>query len=238
MSDINSEGYATASTRKGFSGMQVLMFVLLAILLTAGITYWFVRTYVYAREFKPVELSVSEQQKLDSKLAAIGLQPTDVLPNANRGAPKPSDFDESGRLRPEIYTEEGASREIKLSERELNAMVASNLELARRFAVDLADDLASARIVVPVDPDFPILGGRTLRVNAGLELKYGAGRPSVILRGVSVMGVPVPNAWLGGLKNVDLIEQFGGDPGFWQAFADGIDAIEIRDGSLQGQLKE
>ena len=75
-------------------------------------------------------------------------------------------------------------------------------------------------------------------MNAGLELKYGAGQPSVILRGVSVMGVPVPNAWLGGLKNVDLVEQFGGDPGFWQAFADGIDAIEIRDGALHMLLKE
>lgn len=239
MSTTNSDLAAPTQARKrGFSGLQVLGIVFAVILVTAGLTYWFVRSYVYAREFKPVELSISEQTRLDSKLAAIGLAPEDVLPNANRRAPTAEDFDADGRLKPERYSEEGASRDIALSERELNALVASNPELARRFAVDLSDNLASARIVVPVDPDFPVFGGKTLRVNAGLELKYGNARPIVILRGISVMGVPIPNAWMGNLKNVDLVEQFGGDPGFWQAFADGIDAIEIQDGALQIRLKE
>ena len=228
----------TATTRRGFSGLQVLGIIFAVILVTAGLTYWFVRSYVYAREFKPVELSIAEQTKLDSKLAAIGLAPREVLPEANRREPTADDFDADGRLKPERYSEEGASRDIRLNERELNALVASNRDLARRFAVDLSNDLASARIVVPVDPDFPILGGKTLRVNAGLELKYGNGRPIVILRGISVMGVPIPNAWMGNLKNVDLVEQFGGDPGFWQAFADGVDSIDIRDGALQIRLKE
>ncbi|MEM1436959.1 MAG: arginine N-succinyltransferase, partial [Pseudomonadota bacterium] len=226
------------TTRRGFSGLQVLGIIFAVILVTAAVTYWFVRSYVYAREFKPVELSVREQTKLDSKLAAIGLEPESVMPNARRTEPTAADFDADGRLKPERYSEDGASRDIKLSERELNALVASNPELARRFAVDLSNNLASARIVVPVDPDFPVLGGKTLRVNAGLELKYGNARPIVILRGVSVMGVPIPNAWMGNLKNVDLVEQFGGDPGFWQAFADGVESINIRDGALQISLKE
>lgn len=239
MSATDSDLSTTAgNARRGFSGLQVLGIIFAVILVTAGATYWFVRSYVYARDFKPVELSISEQTRLDSKLAAIGLTPQDVLPNAKRAQPTAADFDADGRLKPERYSEDGASRDIELSERELNALVASNPELARRFAVDLSDNLASARIVVPVDPDFPIMGGRTLRVNAGLELKYGSGKPVVILRGVSVMGVPIPNSWLGNLKNVDLVEQFGGDPGFWQAFADGVESIEIRDGGLHVQLKE
>jgi hypothetical protein len=60
----------------------------------------------------------------------------------------------------------------------------------------------------------------------------------VILRGISVMGVPLPNAWLGGLKNIDLIDVFGTDPGFWKSFADGVDAIEVREGNLRFVLKE
>ena len=63
-------------------------------------------------------------------------------------------------------------------------------------------------------------------------------RPIVKLRGISIMGVPLPNAWLGNLKNVDLVEQFGGGPGFWQSFSAGVDLIEIDDGSLHIQLKE
>jgi hypothetical protein len=37
---------------------------------------------------------------------------------------------------------------------------------------------------------------------------------------------------------VDLVEQFGGNPGFWKAFADGIDFVEIREGELKVKLKE
>ena len=60
----------------------------------------------------------------------------------------------------------------------------------------------------------------------------------VILRGLSVMGVPMPNAWLGGLKNIDLVQLFGTDPGFWRGFAEGVAAIQVRDGSLLIVLKE
>jgi hypothetical protein len=60
----------------------------------------------------------------------------------------------------------------------------------------------------------------------------------VILKGVKLMGVPIPNAWLGGLKNIDLVREFGGDEGFWQLFADGVESIETQDGQLKITLKE
>ncbi len=52
------------------------------------------------------------------------------------------------------------------------------------------------------------------------------------------MGVPVPNAWLGGIKNVDLISEFGQDEGFWKAFADGVQNIQVVEGDLVIKLKE
>lgn len=226
-------------TRTGFSGKQVLLLVFIAVVVTVGLTVWYIRSYVYASEFKPVALSHLEQSNLDSKLAGMGLDPKDVMPHADRGNfPVPDRFDGDGRLLPERYSEEGASRDVSLSEKELNAMVASNPDLARRFAIDLSDNLASAKLLIPVDPDFPMFGGKTLRVSAGLELDYRNETPVVILRGISVMGVPMPNAWLGNMKNVDLVEQFGGNPGFWRSFAAGIDTIEISDGKLDVRLKE
>jgi len=83
-----------------------------------------------------------------------------------------------------------------------------------------------------------VLGGKTIRVTAGLELDYRNRNPVVILRGVSVMGVPLPNAWLGNLKNVDLVREFGGTAGFWQSFSAGIETIAIEDGRLLIELKE
>ena len=44
-----------------------------------------------------------------------------------------------------------------------------------------------------------------------------------MLRGVRLWGVPIPNAWLGGLKDVDVVPRFGDQGGLWQAFAESID---------------
>lgn len=121
---------------------------------------------------------------------------------------------------------------------ELKSLLVKNPDMAQRFAIDLSDNLASAKLLVPVPPDFPLLGGQTVQVNAGLELNYTNGRPVVVLQGVSLMGIPLPNAWLGGLKNVDLVQEFGGQQGFWSAFAAGVESIEVKDGKLQIELKE
>jgi hypothetical protein len=210
-----------------FSGLHVGIFVVVAILLSVGLTYWVVRTYIYPSEFKPVALSSKERVALDGKLRSVGIE-SNIARDGLGDEP----------LTPERYQEDPENREIGLTERELNGLLAHNTDLARRFAIDLSEDLASAKLLIPVDPDFPIFGGRILRVRAGLELAYRLERPVVKLRGISVMGVPLPNAWLGNLKNVDLIEQFGGNDGFWKTFAAGVELIEIREGELKIKLKE
>ena len=117
-------------------------------------------------------------------------------------------------------------------------MVAKNTDLAEKVAIDLAENMVSIKLLIPLDPDFPFLGGKTLKVKAGAELAYREGRPVVKLKGVSIMGVPMPNAWLGGLKNIDLIREFGADEGFWKTFSAGVDSISVVEGFLKIQLKE
>ena len=109
--------------------------------------------------------------------------------------------------------------------------------MADKLAIDLSDNLASARLLIPLDPDFPMFGGKTLKLNAGIEIAFKNERPIVKLRGVSAWGVPVPDAWLGNLKNVDLVNEFGGQQGFWKSFADGIEYIEINEGKINVKLK-
>jgi hypothetical protein len=141
-------------------------------------------------------------------------------------------------VQPESYSEKGASRKISFTERELNAMLAKNTDLATKMAIDLDDNLISARLRIPVDEDFPIFAGKTLRAAAGVKLAYGSGKPVVVLKGVKLMGVPIPNAWLGGLKNIDLVQEFGGEEGFWKLFSDGVESIETKEGELIITLKE
>ncbi len=217
-----------ATPHKRRSLWQILGLMLLTVLLSVGITSWVVYLMLFPGDFTPVELSQKEEQQLQQKL-----QRFERLQPAARSGQR-----DQTPLTPERYSEEGASREIRFNERELNALLASNTDLAQRFAIDLSDNLASGKLLVPLDPEFPILGGKTLKLSAGMEMRYSNGKPVIILKGVSVWGVPLPNAWLGNLKNIDLVQEFGSDRGFWQAFADGVEEIEVEEGELRVRLKE
>ncbi|MCU7893530.1 MAG: hypothetical protein KZQ78_18895 [Candidatus Thiodiazotropha sp. (ex Ustalcina ferruginea)] len=61
----------TSSNKRGLRGVHILWIVLATILVTAAITYWVVRTYIYAKDFTPVQLSSSEQQVLNVKLREL-----------------------------------------------------------------------------------------------------------------------------------------------------------------------
>jgi len=219
--------------KKGISGVHIVWIVLLTILLTAVVTFWFVRSYIYPKDFEPVELNTAEQQTLNAKLRVLGYEPEEVT-HQQQGS---KETDQQW-LRPEAYSEAGGKREVSFSERELNAMIANNPDLAKKLAFDMSDNLLSSRMLIHVDPDFPVLGGKTLRVAAGVEMAFRNDKPVVVLKGVSVMGIPVPNAWLGGLKNIDLINEFGDDQGFWAGFSDGVEEINIQEGKLRVKLKK
>jgi len=220
-----------------FRGIHVVWIVLGTIVLTAAVTYWAVRTYIYAKDFEPVVLNQNEQRQLDNKLLALGYQPEPTSAKIQQQRDQ-NEFDSSGRLKPQKYSEESGERDLSFSEKELNSLLASNTDMAKKLAIDLSQDLVSVRLLVPVDRDFPLLGGKTLRLSTGVEMSYKDGRPRVVLKGVTVMGVPIPNAWLGDLKNIDLISEFGDKQGFWKSFAAGVDDIHVEDGELKVKLKE
>ncbi|MGB3095823.1 MAG: hypothetical protein WBB46_03695 [Candidatus Deferrimicrobiaceae bacterium] len=214
----------SGSRFKRYFGPAIVIFCVVVLL----VALW-VNRYVYASKFTPVSLSRQEEEVLDSKLAL--LRDNDPVTAEKRRLPgKP--------LTPEPYTEEGAKREIRLSERELNGLIANTPEMAERVAIDLSDDLVSVKLVLPVDEEVPILGGKTLRIRMGLNVSYEGSNPIIALKGVSLGGIPLPNAWLGNLKNVNLLEQFGTDDGFWKIFSAGVQTIKIRQGHLQIRLKE
>lgn len=209
----------------GFSLSQVLAIALAAMLVAAAasaVAVWF---WLFPRPFQPTVLNPHEQQQLEGKLERLESYSSPQAPAA-------------WALKPEPYSEQTADREITFSEREINGLLASHTDLAEKMAVDFAEDLVSLRLLIPLDPDFPVLGGKALRLRAGAELAYRNSRPVIVLKGVSLMGVPLPNAWLGGLKNIDLMQEFGGGPGFWQGFGEGVADIRVREGELHVRLRE
>ncbi|MEB4590294.1 arginine N-succinyltransferase [Candidatus Thiothrix sp. Deng01] len=207
--------------------LHVAGLILLTVFLSVSVTLWVAQYFLFPKPFTPVKLNQQEETTLEHKLQQIGLP--DLI---GSNPQQPED------LTPEPYNEANAKREISLSEKELNALLAKNTELGEKAVIDLSENLASAKILLPLDPDFPFIGGKTLKVNTGLELAYANGRPVVKLKGVSVWGVPLPNAWLGNLKNVDMVNEFGGNEGFWKSFADGVEDIHVEEGHLLIKLKE
>ena len=236
---METETTVSVPEKRHLGSLQIFLIVLATIVVTVGVTWWVLRTYIFPTEFRPVELSAKEEQVLNAKLERLDtLQARRTRGTAKIARQHAADAASPEFLEPEAYSEAGADRSITLSERELNGLLAKNTDLARKLAIDLSENLLSARLLLPVDPDFPVLGGQILKVRAGLELAYRNNRPVVVLKGISVMGVPVPNAWLGGMKNIDLVEYYGQETGFWKAFADGVDNVRIEDGNITMVLKE
>ena len=217
----------------GQNWLKILGIVVVASAVSTLVAVTAVYFYLFPGPFKPVTLSSNEEQVLEQKLER--LDSVQRTPSLHKDRLQP---DRNESLQPERYTETDASREVTLTERELNALLARNTDLAAKLAIDLSEDLASARLRLPLDEDLPFFGGKILKVSAGLEMSYRNQRPVVVLRGVSLWGVPIPNAWLGNMKNVDLVQEFGDREGFWKSFADGIDEVKISDGQVRVRLKE
>jgi hypothetical protein len=134
----------------GLSGLQITGIVIAAMLATMVATLFIIKTWLFPSPFKPVVLSPVEEKRLEVKMARfeqIGSHSTPTVSGRTKSSAPESE------LEPEAYSEEGASREIKLSEREINAMIAKNTDLASKVAIDFSNDLISLKMLIPTDPD-------------------------------------------------------------------------------------
>jgi hypothetical protein len=213
----------------GSRGKRVLFIVFVLLVAVLLLTGFWVKRNLYASRLSPVALGQKEREVLAAKMARF--REKDPFPGNTPSLPgKP--------LAPEPYSEEGAGRVITLTERELNALIANTPDAAEKVAVDLSDDLISVKMVLPVDDEVPVLGGKRLKLHMGLTVRYDGKKPTIALKGVSLGGIPLPNAWLGSLKNVNLVEEFGGGDGFWEVFTAGVRSIRVRQGELRIELSE
>lgn len=233
MKDSISENTSPPEKKTRFGCLQILGIAFITLLVAGLIIAGWVKYNIYASEYTPTRLKPKEQKILDTKLDRL-----EESARRQHTARSRKDYDSDAPLTPERYSEQWARREIELTERELNAIIANSPEVARRVAVDLSDDLVSVKLVVPLEDDIIFLGGKTLRINLGVVLSYDEGKLVVALKGISLGGIPMPNAWLGYLKNKNLVDEFGDEGGFWALFAEGIKDIRVRDGHIRVRLRE
>jgi hypothetical protein len=200
----------------------VVLLILLLILAGAWIAY-----LLQAQRDAPVTLTPQEQRALDHKLATLR-DAAVADPRPERVPPPAPEHADERALAPEIYAEDPDRRRIRFTERELNAAIARDPALAGRAAVRLSPGQVSASFLIDVPEDLPLLGGRSLRVRTGLQLLTQDDRLEARLLGISIGGVPLPGAWLGGWKGSDLLATSG-----LGGLGAGIEALEVREGELE-----
>lgn len=223
------------------SGGQKVLVVLCVLVGIVGITASAATIWYYynfrAAPFKPVNLSLAEQDTLKSKLAALesgklseldpaSPTPAKATPPAPAPAPAPSD----------------PAKTIVLSEREINGWLANQPEWADKVKFHMNNDMLGATLLLPVDPSVKYFGGKTVRIKVAFNTKLDADHKlNFSLADVSVGGISLPNAWLNDAKGVNLFADNGPgsiDSGFLQRFAAGIKDFRVSNGELRMVLND
>ena len=210
-----------------FWGAIISLASLLLVAITAVVTV-FAFKYYMNRKIDPTVLTEPEQQKLEEKLQV--LESGEVAP----GTAVPD---------PELKANrERDRRTVVFTEKELNGWLHHNTDLGETLYIDLEKDRIVGKLVHTFDgeqEDLPVVGGRTIRVGLGVESFMDEdGKMHLVVRSLTVGGVPVPNAWMFDLKNRDVIQEFGKEFPLLERFERGIEDFEIRDGELHVVLAE
>lgn len=186
--------------------------------LTIAGTAWWVKRNVYASPFTPVALSATEQSALDQKLEVL----------------KQNGTAEAAPVDPEI-----AKRTLTITDREINAFLEQQ-GLGEQVKVSLQNGGGTATFLLPMSSDGVPGSGPTLRISVSLGAKMDQDKKFALsISDVSVGGVPLPNAWLGNMKGLNMLADapISDDPAL-KAFVAGIRDFSIRAGQLNVVLNE
>lgn len=162
------------------------------------------------RPIQPVVLSATEKAAVEAKVEAI--------------------------QKPAEPKYEKGSKEIILTERELNGLLNQNTTLGKSLSFELATNAIHARVETDLDPDLPVVGGKRLKARARFFVSEVPGETSLILDDVTVWGVSLPNDWLAGMKGHDLLgEVLGGGK---RGKLAGVEEFRVESGKLVIRLAE
>lgn len=192
-------------------------------LVAGGGAYWWFKRNLDARAIEPVRLAEAEGRAFEAKLQAL----------AAAGEPSRTSQAQPGNAPAD-------ERTLQISDREINAYLAER-GLGENIRVELARDLLHVAMIVPIPADsgLPLLAGAHLRLRFSLDAACNpVTGPRFAIRDVRLGGVPLPSAWLGDIKGLNLIDpNFNQDPAV-QRFLSGIQELEVRPEGIHLRLRE
>ena len=195
----------------GCGGVIALLLVIVA---AVAITLWWSQ-----RPMKPVTLSGAEKTKLEQKLQHLGSAGSDLAPRT------PSD---------PVYVP--GTNVILLTDREINGLINENTDLGKAVRLEFGRDAINAYLATPIPEDVPVLGGKMFRARGRLSVSLGQGKaPVAVLEDLTVYGVSLPKAWLGGLKGENLLSEAMGQTN--GTLFKGVKSLRIEPGVLKLELE-
>jgi hypothetical protein len=204
-----------------------LLALVLIVVATIAITLWWLQ-----RPIKPVVLSPQEKVVAENKVRYA------EEPESRAAKDKPG-LDLSGATnavddRPYVP----GGKVLKLTEREINGLLNANTDLGKTVRLQFDRDAINAYLVTPIPDDVPILGGKMFRARGRFRLSIGnGGAPFAVLEDVTVFGLSLPKAWLGGIKGENLfgdaLGQGNGGP-----VLKGIKSLRIEPGALVLEVED
>jgi hypothetical protein len=206
----------------GCGGLLALVVVIVA---TVAITLWWIQ-----RPIKPVVLSAKEKAAVEEKLRHLGGTQAEAPSMATAKEAKPKGA-EDRRYVP-------GSKVLKLTERELNGLLNANTDLGETVRLEFAQDAVNAYLAVPIPKDFPVGGGKIFRARGRFHLSLGnGGAPVAMLEDVTVFGLSLPKAWLGGLKGENLLSDAVGKRN-GAPIIKGIKSLRVEPGALVLEVED
>jgi len=184
----------------------------LAGIATAAAGIWW-KTIFDPAPFKPVALTSQEQAAFEQKLAVF-----------------------SGNAAPVTDLEK---RTLVITEKEVNAWLAKN-DLGENVQVRFKDGKITGAIILELPADFPMLAGQKIKASLAFVAHLNDASRDLALQvdDVTVGGMPLPNAWVGDLKGMKLVDESARLDPAMEKFLKGIRQFEIRDGLAVVKLNE
>jgi hypothetical protein len=213
-------------------GCLTFLVLVLVVAATVAITIWWIQ-----RPIKPVVLSPPEKVAVEQKLKQLEDAKTPP-PGGTALAPSPAVSGTSRVSRPPDRTYVPGAKTIRLTEREINGLLNANTDLGKSVRLEFARDAINAYLAVRIPDDSPVGGGKMFRARGRFRLSLGnGGEPYAILEDVTVFGVSLPKAWLGGLKGENLLGQAMGERN-GSPLLRGIKSLHIEPGALVMELED
>ena len=121
---------------------------------------------------------------------------------------------------------------LRLTERELNGLLNANTDLGKTVRLELGRDAINAYVAALIPEDVPVLGGKMFRARGRFRVSLTEGAaPFAILEDVTVFGLSLPKAWLGGLKGENLLADAMGERNGAPVLK-GVKSLRVEPGAL------